>query len=110
MKTSPSLATLSRLERQKIVLWRRPVQTLNYFIREAIIIVYENLIKLLSNRLLIVSSAALLILLYLLYVIPGPHSSLVAYLERKFAWSIYWVFLGILSSVSIGYRLAAVSI
>lgn len=52
MRPVPSVNTLHRLERQNIVLWRRPIQTLNYFFRETALKSLEFLQKY-TNTLLI---------------------------------------------------------
>lgn len=39
--TSPSIGTLNRLERQKIVLWKRPLQTIHYALREVFHLLIE---------------------------------------------------------------------
>uniref|UniRef100_A0A0N5AXV2 Uncharacterized protein n=1 Tax=Syphacia muris TaxID=451379 RepID=A0A0N5AXV2_9BILA len=36
MRASPSINTLNRLERQNIVLWKRPLQTTYYATRESV--------------------------------------------------------------------------
>jgi len=96
------MATLRRLDRQKIVIWRRPIMTSHYFVRELCLVFWENFLKLLRNKLLLGLLALFLSVVYTLCVIPGPHSPLFAYVEKKAAWCAYWIFLGVLSSVGLG--------
>uniref|UniRef100_A0A915HX85 Uncharacterized protein n=1 Tax=Romanomermis culicivorax TaxID=13658 RepID=A0A915HX85_ROMCU len=102
LKPSPSMATLSRLERQNILLWKRPLLTLNYSIRELLLVLYESFCKLTRNKLLLVGLCLLSFCIYCLHTIHGPHTPIFDVLERKASWWIYWIFLGILSSVGLG--------
>lgn len=47
MSAGPTLEERLELkkERTRLVLWRRPIQTLNYFIRECLILATEYMVK-----------------------------------------------------------------
>ncbi|XP_072834662.1 vacuole membrane protein 1 isoform X1 [Pogona vitticeps] len=91
-----------REERQNIVLWRKPLVTLQYFFLEALIDLKEWTIKLWHRRSAVVSLLLLLAMLTSVYYVEGAHQQYVLYMERKFLWCAYWVGLGVLSSVGLG--------
>uniref|UniRef100_A0A803SPC4 Ribosomal protein S6 kinase beta-1 n=1 Tax=Anolis carolinensis TaxID=28377 RepID=A0A803SPC4_ANOCA len=91
-----------REERQGIVLWRKPLVTLQYFFLETLISLKEWTIKLWHRRSIVVSLLLLLSVLTSVYYIEGAHQQYVLYMEKKFFWCAYWVGLGILSSVGLG--------
>ena len=101
MHRSPSANTLSRLERQKIVLWRRPFRTFLYFILEVLHIVWDIVRSLLSIRRLL-PTILLLSFVAWLYLVPGIHTEFIKRFEKKLLWCSYWIGLGILSSVGLG--------
>src|SRR5689334_7301907 len=96
MHPSPSSSQLDRLDREKIVLWRRPLTTIHYSVLELWNLLFEYSAKLLRYRKAIILTILLTGLIYAFHVFDGPHQRLVAYLERKFLWSAYWVGLGVL--------------
>ncbi|XP_053223037.1 vacuole membrane protein 1 isoform X2 [Podarcis raffonei] len=91
-----------REERLDIVLWKKPLITLQYFFLETLLNLKELTIKLWHRRRIVVSLLLLLALLTSAYYIEGAHQQYVLYLEKKLLWCAYWVGLGILSSVGLG--------
>ncbi|XP_063613122.1 vacuole membrane protein 1-like isoform X1 [Penaeus indicus] len=91
-----------REEREKIVLWRRPVQTLHYFFRECGVLSVEYMVKLWNNKKIVLLLALLVGGYYTAYKTPGPHQLLFQRVENQFWWCAWWVWLGILSSVGLG--------
>ncbi|NP_001007877.1 vacuole membrane protein 1 [Xenopus tropicalis] len=91
-----------REERQSIVLWRKPLITLQYFILEVLITLKDWSIRLWHRRMMVVSVLLLLAVLSVVYYIEGTHQQYVQYVEKKCLWCAYWVGLGILSSVGLG--------
>ncbi|XP_034024671.1 vacuole membrane protein 1-like [Thalassophryne amazonica] len=89
-------------ERMSLVLWRRPVTTLQYFVLETFIKLKEWTIKLWERRVAVLLLLGSCSVFSILYSMEGTHQSYVQYLERKFLWCAYWVGLGILSSVGLG--------
>ncbi|XP_051934512.1 vacuole membrane protein 1 isoform X2 [Hippocampus zosterae] len=89
-------------ERLSLVLWRRPVTTLHYFLLESLIKLKEWTIKLWQRRSIVFLVLVLCSLFSTAYSIEGSHQKYVQYLEKKFLWCAYWVGLGILSSVGLG--------
>ncbi|KAK3888257.1 hypothetical protein Pcinc_007675 [Petrolisthes cinctipes] len=89
-------------DRAKVVLWRRPIQTLTYFIRECLILSSEYMVKLWHNKKLVLLVAMLVGGYYAAFKTPGPHQPILDRAGRDFWWCGYWVWLGILSSVGLG--------
>ncbi|XP_045173091.2 vacuole membrane protein 1-like isoform X1 [Mercenaria mercenaria] len=93
---------MERRERQKIVLWRSPATTVQYFILEA-----STLFSLLMGRLYGRKKTVMLVLsvitfLVLVYYMEGAHQKTVASMEKTLLLCAYWLGLGILSSVGLG--------
>ncbi|XP_078142862.1 vacuole membrane protein 1-like isoform X1 [Centroberyx gerrardi] len=91
-----------REERETLVLWKKPLLTLHYFILELLNSLKEWIWRLWQQRQTAFGLLVLLILLSIAYRIEGTHQKYVRYMEKKVLWSAYWVGLGILSSVGLG--------
>lgn len=91
-----------RQERETIVLWKRPITTLHYFLVELYLTVLEYAFKLLRNKLLVLTSLTFIILTTAAYYSPGPHQSYLHSIEKEIIWCLYWLGLGVLSSVGLG--------
>ncbi|CAH2052211.1 unnamed protein product, partial [Iphiclides podalirius] len=91
-----------QMDTDSLVLWRRPLTTLDYFLRELLILISTGMQRLLAYRIL-----ALTILLSVAgtvtsYYLSGPHQPLVQLVVTKLAWWGWWVVLGVCSSVGLG--------
>ncbi|XP_043217285.1 vacuole membrane protein 1-like isoform X2 [Amphibalanus amphitrite] len=91
-----------REEREGIVLWRRPVTTLHYCSRELLIELVRLVRKLWRNRLMVVLALMLVALGVVIYYTDGEHQESIRRLEKQLLWCLYWVGLGVLSSVGLG--------
>uniref|UniRef100_UPI00358FAEE7 vacuole membrane protein 1 isoform X2 n=1 Tax=Myxine glutinosa TaxID=7769 RepID=UPI00358FAEE7 len=91
-----------RKERQGIVLWRRPITTCQYFLRESSVKACEGVMQLWRWRAYVTAVAMLLLGLTMTYYMEGEHQEYVRYLEKKVLWCVYWLGLGILSSFGLG--------
>uniref|UniRef100_A0A3Q2R4D4 Vacuole membrane protein 1 n=1 Tax=Fundulus heteroclitus TaxID=8078 RepID=A0A3Q2R4D4_FUNHE len=105
--TSPDLSSRERRQRDKeerlsLVLWRRPVVTLRYFLLETLVKLKELTFELWHRRGTVFIFLSLCFLFSITYSTDGSHQTYVQYLEKKFLWCAYWVGLGILSSVGLG--------
>uniref|UniRef100_A0A8D2ZS20 Vacuole membrane protein 1 n=1 Tax=Scophthalmus maximus TaxID=52904 RepID=A0A8D2ZS20_SCOMX len=89
-------------ERLSLVLWRRPVTALHYFLLETLIKLKEWTLKLWQRRGVVFIFLVFCSLISILYSTEGAHQQYVQFLEKKFLWCAYWVGLGILSSVGLG--------
>ncbi|KQS43814.1 uncharacterized protein Dere_GG26771 [Drosophila erecta] len=86
-----------RLEWKSLVLWRRPVQTLKYGSLEA-----GQLLLSFTARLLNLWLMGVLLLLGIFCLLPGPHADFVIFCKQRFGFAVYWLGLGVLSSVGFG--------
>ncbi|CAL4087865.1 unnamed protein product, partial [Meganyctiphanes norvegica] len=106
MSSSPSQTSEEKLaekeERENIVLWRKPITTLHYFLRECGVLCIEYLIKLWHNKILVLLLMSLAGVYYAASRTAGPHQQFLASVESQFLWCSWWVWLGILSSVGLG--------
>lgn len=93
---------VEKKERERIVLWRKPVTTLSYFIRELCVVVIENSKKLWRWKFLVFAVSLVIGLVTMMCSMNGPHQKLVTLIWKQFLWCAYWVGLGVLSSVGLG--------
>ncbi|XP_029028929.1 vacuole membrane protein 1-like isoform X3 [Betta splendens] len=91
-----------REEREALVLWKKPLLTLQYFTLELLITLTDWIRRLWRQRHTALVLLILLMLLFVTYSIEGAHQKYVRYMEKKTLWCAYWVGLGILSSVGLG--------
>ncbi|XP_067136777.1 vacuole membrane protein 1-like isoform X1 [Centruroides vittatus] len=106
--SSSSIANRARLkmeelrEREELVLWKQPITTFRYFVNQLLILLENFFIKLWQFKWLVVFISTLIGLGILIYQMEGPHQKYVMVIEKKILWSLYWVGLGVLSSVGLG--------
>ena len=89
-------------ERETLVLWRRPLATLYYFTLQLISEVSRLLILLLTSRAIVLSSVLVSATLAAAIHFPGPYTPYLDLMSSKSSWCLYWVGLGVLSSVGFG--------
>lgn len=85
------------LERKSLVVWRQPLKTLKYSILELF-----GMLSGLGSRLLDRRFLGSLLVLLIIYNIPGPHSSYLEVCRHNIGFIVYWMGLGLLSSVGFG--------
>ncbi|XP_070205540.1 vacuole membrane protein 1-like isoform X2 [Littorina saxatilis] len=93
---------MDRIEREKLVLWKRPLVTLQYAVLELCLLARDFGIRLYHRKKTVALVALALLLCYMAYHLEGPHQSVIVQLEKRLLWYSYWVGLGILSSVGLG--------
>ncbi|XP_033149512.1 vacuole membrane protein 1-like [Drosophila busckii] len=91
-----------RNARVKFVLWRRPIQTLLYCALELMELVLTWSTRLLKQRLLMSTLFVLCILISMLYKRDGPHQVYIELVHKNTWFHVYWIGLGVLSSVGLG--------
>ncbi|XP_019877923.2 vacuole membrane protein 1 isoform X3 [Aethina tumida] len=91
-----------REERAGIVLWRRPLLTLELSFKETLVLSQTFGRKILDNKLLVAVSLISVLSTYVLLNTKGPHHDLVQNVYGQVLWCLYWTGLGILSSVGLG--------
>lgn len=94
--------TNSSMEADSLVLWRRPLITLEYFFRELFILINTGLQRLIAYRVLALTIAVAIIGTAISYYISGPHQQYVHLVVATLAWWGWWVVLGVCSSVGLG--------
>ena len=92
-----------RKEREQLVLWKSPFTTLRYFVMELLCICYDFTVRIkpLWPQLSLVGSLLMSIAFAYHYLEMADHA-LFVYLRKQMLWCLYWIFLGILSSVGLG--------
>ncbi|XP_055386775.1 vacuole membrane protein 1 isoform X3 [Condylostylus longicornis] len=101
-KSSAKNKEKEREEREKIVLWRRPFQTVKYSTLECTTLIQIYGKKLLEHRLVLLGVLVLIALLGILYNVPGRHQLVIESIRSQSWFILYWVGLGVLSSVGLG--------
>lgn len=102
------MSSRGAFKKKDIVLWKHPIKTITYFLCETFYLTWE-LICWLKNHLNIVRSILVIISLLFAYSIilykdelDVTTNGLVSSLNKHILWSLYWVGLGILSSIGLG--------
>ncbi|KAH8238262.1 hypothetical protein KR032_001643 [Drosophila birchii] len=91
-----------RVERSQLVLWRRPLQTTKYCGLELAALLRTWSTRLLQQRLLLAALIVLGIVFSIIYKIDGPHQLFIELVRRNTWFFVYWLGLGVLSSVGLG--------
>jgi len=92
-------------ERKKITLFRKPFQTLSIFLFLLVLWFKKTTVQLVKRKQILLLILSLLLGSILLSVIPGPHQDFVERLIETMKIVIWWVTLGILSSIGLGIAL-----
>ncbi|XP_029036899.1 vacuole membrane protein 1-like isoform X1 [Osmia bicornis bicornis] len=92
----------SHIDSESLTLWQHPITTLNYFFRELFSNVFSLGRKALHHRRIVWSIISITVLILILNRISGPHQQVLRAWETKIIWWLYWIGLGVLSSVGLG--------
>lgn len=102
MRPSPSQNTLNRIERDTIVIWKKPITTIYYALMEIANLAVELFFKVLSHKFILLGSFIVIGLCIYGYHAPGAHQEHVQNIEKHILWWSWWVLLGVLSSIGLG--------
>ncbi|CAF0998590.1 unnamed protein product [Adineta ricciae] len=91
-----------RHEISQIVLWRQPISTVSYAILEMIYLIHHNFRLFISYRKTLSLLCLLLLSSLFIYKSDGAHQSSIQTIERLIFWSLYWLGLGVASSIGLG--------
>ncbi|KAH8276026.1 hypothetical protein KR018_012524 [Drosophila ironensis] len=91
-----------RQERSQLVLWRRPLQTSKYCALELAALLRTWSARLLKQRTLLLALIVLGLVFSIVYKIDGPHQLAIEFVRRNTWFFVYWLGLGVLSSVGLG--------
>uniref|UniRef100_A0A336LY27 CSON007653 protein n=1 Tax=Culicoides sonorensis TaxID=179676 RepID=A0A336LY27_CULSO len=91
-----------RIERESLKIWTRPIDTFKYFVLECITLskIYGK--KLLEHKKCIAIFLILATIVTVFYHIPGKHQAYFDTFRANAFFIVYWVGLGVLSSVGLG--------
>ncbi|VEN61499.1 unnamed protein product [Callosobruchus maculatus] len=89
-------------DRESLVLWKRPFTTVEYFFKEVFVLLSTHGRNILSHRKTVGVVLISVLSLYVLVNSQGPHQNAVQRVYKKLLWCLYWIGLGILSSVGLG--------
>ncbi|KAK0099040.1 hypothetical protein PV326_008354 [Microctonus aethiopoides] len=97
-----SKTTDNTIDPDSLTLWQHPITTLNYFLRELVIDTVNLCDRILRHRKTLVCVLFLIGLFITLRHVSGPQQQMVKAWESSLLWWLYWVGLGVLSSVGLG--------
>uniref|UniRef100_A0A0A9YPG3 Vacuole membrane protein 1 n=2 Tax=Lygus hesperus TaxID=30085 RepID=A0A0A9YPG3_LYGHE len=101
-KSSPAQRKADKEDRETLVLWKRPLTTINYFSRELTLNIDSAARRTLEYRKTLLSVVLVILILVGIGKLEGPHQPLLQLLKKQTLWSLYWVGLGVLSSIGLG--------
>lgn len=93
---------MEKEDRESLVLWKRPLTTLEYSFRECLVLLSTYGKRILGNKKIVLLSLISSLFLYTLVNVNGPHQAILQGTYKKLLWCLYWIGLGILSSVGLG--------
>ncbi|XP_065055314.1 vacuole membrane protein 1-like isoform X2 [Rhopilema esculentum] len=96
------LRQAEREKRHKIVLWRKPIVTLKYFLLESLILLEKERRNIMKHKKTCTTLVLLSLAVIAGYLLEGPHQFYVVAMKQQLFWCGYWIGLGILSSVGLG--------
>lgn len=99
---NPKSMDNNNLDSDSLTLWHHPITTINYFLRELLIDCGSLCKKTLRHYKIVLSFALIMLTCLLLSRISGPQQQTFRDLENNIKRWLYWVGLGVLSSVGLG--------
>uniref|UniRef100_A0A0K0G2K3 Ectopic P granules protein 3 (inferred by orthology to a C. elegans protein) n=1 Tax=Strongyloides venezuelensis TaxID=75913 RepID=A0A0K0G2K3_STRVS len=99
---TPSAGVQDYIDRENIVLWKKPIITTVYFVGEIFSLLLDFLRYLGNHKISVTLFLIFLGSAYYGYYAPGPHQKHIQTFEEKLIWCAYWIGLGVLSSVGLG--------
>jgi len=101
-KASSEQRLADKEDRENLVLWKQPIATTLSASAECVSLLVRLCQKLREKRTTVLAVSLATAGLYYLYITDGPHSALLRSSEKEILWGLYWVWLGVLSSVGLG--------
>lgn len=89
-------------ERESIVLWKQPMTTIKYFVKEVSLLLSTYGRKIIQYKEIVFFGIIFSVFLYLLMNFFEIQQPLMQKIYKKILWCLYWMGLGILSSVGLG--------
>jgi vacuole membrane protein 1 len=91
-----------RRERESIKLWTHPILTIKYCVLETTTLFHLYRKSLLNHKKTIALMTILLVAFFTLWYIPGKHQMYVELIRKNAFFVVYWVGLGVISSIGLG--------
>eukprot|EP01111_Echinosteliopsis_oligospora_P016431 TRINITY_DN6832_c0_g1_i1.p1 TRINITY_DN6832_c0_g1~~TRINITY_DN6832_c0_g1_i1.p1 ORF type:complete len:405 (+),score=119.30 TRINITY_DN6832_c0_g1_i1:40-1215(+) len=88
--------------RENVTLIAAPVLTLTTFLQVLKDYLFQSIVYVSNRKWLLYGGSTLILLLSLLYVTPGSHQSQIRTTEEIMGRAIWWIGLGVLSSIGLG--------
>lgn len=101
-KVLQDLKQKDREQRKTLVLWRKPFQTLQYFLFECKHQLWQGFNKLLSSKWILILLCFATALYFVSISFRGSHTTLMQAWIDSLKWYAIWPILGIMSSVGLG--------
>ena len=89
-------------ERLKLTLWQKPGRTLYLFFAAACKCTNSTIRYIVSHPVMLRFLSPLFVLWFVLEFVPGPYTKYIDNIEFCFEYIVWWVGLGILSSIGLG--------
>jgi vacuole membrane protein 1 len=89
-------------EMSKYVIWKRPLKTIYYFILELADLLMQLIVDILKYRKIVLSLLLAIVLIVVGFNVEGNHLSTLLYARKKILWCLYWIGLGVASSIGLG--------
>ncbi|KAI0234547.1 hypothetical protein LSAT2_015147 [Lamellibrachia satsuma] len=80
--------------RSSLVLWRRPLTTIYYFLLELLVQIRNYAVSLWRHRVVVSGLLLAFLVLMAAYHIDGSHQAYVKIFQKQFLWCAYWLGLG----------------
>ena len=97
-----SVKSVKAAEKPSLVLWRQPLTVVHYSVMEAVLTLGEWARLLATHTTALALVGGILACYTMLHLIPGGHTESLVHTEKYLVWCLWWVSLGILSSVGLG--------
>lgn len=88
--------------RESLTLFKRPFETIQLFFQGAVALVFYTIKYLASHSLVLYVLLPTAILWFILDCIPGPYTDIINRIEFGVEFAVWWLGLGILSSIGLG--------
>ncbi len=88
--------------RETLTLFQHPLKTLNMFLTGFVSLMYFSLKYCISHSIFLYVVLPMGLLWYILSTIPGSHLHIIDQIQFAFEYTIWWVGLGVLSSIGLG--------
>lgn len=89
-------------ERESIKLWTQPILTIKYCVLEISALMQTYRRTMLNNKKTLALLAILVVTFFTLWYIPGKHQVYVELIRKNALFVVYWVGLGVISSIGLG--------